>query len=121
MAPPVQSHQFGLDTTRGSAPFGAHGAHDRSFDCPFRVLLDSWEVGCCGTYLGRGLGLCGQRPLISGRGGGALVSSGLTDPASMAPSPLFAMGGLFRGGRFEAGGGTPSGGNMWEDRNALGK
>ena len=38
----------------------------------------------------------GQRALISGRGE-ASVSSGLTDPASMAPSPLFAIGGLLHG------------------------
>ena len=39
----------------------------------------------------------GLRPSFSGRGG-ASVSSGLTNPASLAPSPLFAMGGLLRGG-----------------------
>jgi hypothetical protein len=39
----------------------------------------------------------GLRPSFS-IWGGALVSSGLTDPTSMAPSPPFAMGGLLRGG-----------------------
>jgi hypothetical protein len=31
------------------------------------------------------------------------------------------MGGLLRGGQFEAGGVTPFGGSVWEDRNAMGK
>ena len=44
----------------------------------------------------------GLRPSSSGWGG-ASVSSGLTDPASLAPSRLFAMGGLLHGGGFEAG------------------
>ena len=30
------------------------------------------------------------------------------------------MGGVLRGGGFEAGGGMPAGRNVWEDRNALG-
>ena len=37
------------------------------------------------------------RPSSSGRGG-ASISSGLTNLASLAPSPLFMMGGLLRGG-----------------------
>ena len=39
----------------------------------------------------------GQHSLLSGWGG-VLVSSGLTDPISMAPSPSFVMGGVLRGG-----------------------
>ena len=39
----------------------------------------------------------GQRASISGRGE-ASVSSGLTDPASMAPSPSFEIWGLLHGG-----------------------
>ena len=48
----------------------------------------------------------GQRASISGRGE-ASVSSGLTDPASMAPSPSFEIRGLLHGGVVEAGRFTP--------------